>query len=174
MIDSGFITTYTIKPDGKVWYKGDQTVKTETQSDETKFLIPRTSSNITKPYTIKSTGYEYYPETLGDFSSSKVNEGQLLEGILKSTPEYDMLFKTQFNFPYLFATPCLWAYPGYVKWSLFIVTATGVVSNCGLSVSNASIWGGIFGVRPVVSLKSTITPNFVSKDESTGISTYEI
>lgn len=31
-----------------------------------------------------------------------------------------------------------------------------------------------FGVRPVVSLKLNITPTFVSKDDTTNISTYEI
>ena len=40
--------TYTIKSDGKVWYKGDQAVTTEKSSSYNKFLKLGESSNITE------------------------------------------------------------------------------------------------------------------------------
>lgn len=168
--------TYTIKSDGKVWYKGDQAVTTEKSSSYTKFLKLRESSNITEPFTIKSTYYYYFPETLGSFPSSAVASGQTMEGISTSSPAYDMLFKPQSNTPYWIASPCVFAREGYVDWNVFMVSSPGMVT-----ARSRSLWGSnygssniTYGVRPVVSLKSTITPNFVSKDESTGISTYEI
>ena len=47
--------TYTIKSDGKVWYKGDQAATEEGSGIYTKFLKLGESSNITEPFTIKST-----------------------------------------------------------------------------------------------------------------------
>ena len=166
--------TYTIKSDGKVWYKGDQAVTTEKSSSYTKFLKLGESSNITEHFIIKSTYYSYFPETSGSFSGSAVASGQTMEGISTSSPTYDMLFKPQSNIPYWLASPCVFAGGGYVDWLLFVVAPPGMVTNYGLWYSRLGSYGSYGGVRPVVSLKSTITPNFVSKDDSTGISTYEI
>ena len=165
--------TYTIKSDGKVWYKGDKAITTEQQSNKTKFWKLGESNNIMEPYTIKSTYYYYFPETLGSFPDSLVSEGQIMEGISKSSLEYDMLFKSPSNIPYWLASPCVYASTGCVNWVLFI-SGFQVVNNCNLWYSGNGSQSHAYGVRPVVSLKSTITPNFVSKDESTGISTYEI
>ena len=166
--------TYTIKSDGKVWYKGDQVTTTETSSNLYNFLKLGESSNITEPFTVKSTFYNYFPETLGYFSGSAVTAGQAMEGISASSPAYDMLFKPQSSIPYSLALPCVRVETGYVRWCSFLVASPGAVG-CGTLWN--SLTGSInstCGVRPVVSLKSTITPNFVSTDKSTGISTYEI
>ena len=164
--------TYTIKSDGKVWYKGSKAIPTEQQSNKTKFWNLGESSNIIEPYTIKSTYYYYFPETLGSFSGSSVASGQTMDGISMSSPAYDMLFKPQSNVPYWLASTCVYAREGYVLWSLFIVNS--FVYNGDLWYSGSGSSSRSIGVHPVVSLKSTITPTLKSTDESTGISTYEI
>ena len=173
----GNTVTYSIKSDGKVWYKGDQVFKTETQSNETQFRTPGTSNNITNSFTIKSTGYNYYVQTLGTFKPSDVASGQNMEGLSIDSPAYNMLFGPQLSWAYWMASEDVFVKDGYVRWGLM---AAGK-SSSGASVSiqwlwNSNGWESTLGVglRPVVSLKSNITPNFVSKDESTGISTYEI
>ena len=166
--------TYTIKSDGKVWYKGDKAVTTEKASDYTKFLKLGESSNITESFTVKSTSYVYYSETLGGFQGDAVDSGQTMEGISTSSPEYDMLFKLQSNSSYWLASPCVDVSEGYMCWDLFIVSNSGLVGSSRLWFSFYGSGSRSYCVRPVVSLKSTITPTLKSTDESTGISTYEI
>ncbi|MBP3830986.1 MAG: hypothetical protein ILA02_01200 [Clostridia bacterium] len=166
--------TYTIKSDGEVWYKGDQAVTTEKSSDYTKFIKLGESSNITEPFTVKSTYYNYYPETLGNFQGSAVTSGQNMEGISTSSPAYDMLFKPQSNISYWLASPCVNTYAGIGYWALFIVSRRGTVDGGSLWRSNNGSYSCTYGVRPAVALKSTITPTLKSTDETTGISTYEI
>ena len=166
--------TYTIKSDGKVWYKGDQAVTAEKSSSNTKFLKLGESSNITEPFTIKSTFYYYYPETLGSFSGSAVASGQTMEGISTSSPAYDMLFKPQSNIPYWLASPCVDAREGNVCWYLFIVSSPGLVSNGYLGISNYGSLSYPYGVRPAVSLKSNITPSLVTEENATTPAVYEI
>ena len=166
--------TYTMK-DGKVWYKGDQAKTTEAGSIYTKFRLPGTSSGITEPFTTKSTCYAYYPETCGLFPASAVSSGQIMVGISSSSPAYDMLFKPQSSIAYWLASPCVVADSGIAFWSLFYVVPPGLVTSCGLwnSIQYGSTSNSC-GVRPVVSLKSNITPTLKSTDSTTGISTYEI
>ena len=172
--------TYTIKAgvqnSGKnvVWYKGDQAVTAETESSYTKFIPYGESSDITSPFTIKSTYYSYFPETLGSFPGSAVASGQTMEGISTSSPAYDMLFKPQSNIPYWLASPCVDADTGNASWHLFIVAPPGLVAGGYLWFSGYGSSSSTYGVRPAVSLKSNITPTLKSTDSSTGISTYEI
>ena len=119
---------YTIKSDGKVWYKGDKAITTENPSKYTKFWVPGTNVNITKSFTIKSNVYYYYPETLGAFSEEDVVEGQTMDGISTRSPEYDMLFKTQSNLPYWFASSCVDCSAGRVFWCLFVIDSSNVAS----------------------------------------------
>jgi len=119
---------YTIKSDGKVWYKGDKAITTENPSKYTKFWVPGTNVNITKSFTIKSNVYYYYPETLGAFSEEDVVEGQTMDGISTRSPEYDMLFKTQSNFSYWFASSCVDCSAGRVFWCLFVIDSSNVAS----------------------------------------------
>lgn len=166
--------TYTIKSDGKVWYKGDQSETTETQSSRTKFYLPETSTNITEPFTIQSTSYTYFPETYGPFPASAVASGQTMEGLSVSSLAYDMLFKPQSNIQYCLASLCVSADIGNALWDMFVVASPGYVMVYNLWGSDLGSLNRSGGVRPAVSLKSEITPIFVSTDNSTGISTYEI
>ena len=177
--------TYVLR-DGKVWYKGDKAATTETAGWSgyngntgeytwyTKFKPLDSNTNITEPYTIKGTYYTYFPQTLGTFPESSVTNGQILEGIETDSIMYDMLFKTQSSIPYWLASNCVQAAGGVVYWSLFIVAPPGVISSGSLWGSRDGAMSQAYGVRPVVSLKSNIMPAFVSKDDTTHISTYEI
>ncbi len=164
--------TYTMK-DGKVWYKGDQAVTEETESSNTKFWKIGENSNITEPFTVKSTFYTYYPETLGPFPGSAVAEGQTMEGISTDSAAYDMLFKLS-GPPYWLASPCVDAFGGNAIWNLFYVNPYGYVNRSELWDSDNGSYSCGFGVRAAVSLKSNITPELKSTDSTTGISTYEI
>ena len=173
--------TYTIKSGEKnsgknvVWYKGDKAVPTEKESNTEKFWKLGENSNITTPFTIQSTYYSYFPETLGSFPGSAVASGQTMEGISTSSAAYDMLFKPQSSISYWLASPCVDAYEGYACWGLFIVTPPGMVTgNINLWYSSNGSGSSTNGVRPAVCLKSNITPTLKSTDSSTGISTYEI
>ena len=166
--------TYTIKSDGKVWYKGDQAVTTEKPSRYNKFLKLGESSNIAEPFKMKSTYYYYYPDTLGSFPGSAVASGQTMEGISTSSPAYDMLFKPQSNIPYWLASPCVAAHEGYVRWSLFIVYPPGYVTSYSLWYSLIGSYGGTAGVRPAVYLKSNITPSLVTEGNATTPAVYKI
>lgn len=166
--------TYTIKSDGKVWYKGDQAVTTEKSSSYTKFLKLGESSNIAEPFLIKSTYYNYFPETLGNFPGSVVASGQTMEGISTSSPAYDMLFKPQSSIPYWLASPCVGAYGGYVGWNLFIVTPPGMVAYGNLWFSSTGSRSYTHGVRPAVYLKSNITPSLVTEGNATTPAVCEI
>ena len=171
--------TYTIKAgvnnSGKnvVWYKGDKAVPTEKESSYTKFIPYGESSDITSPFTIQSTAYSYFPETLGSFPGSVVASGQTMEGISTSSPAYDMLFKPQSNIPYWLASPCVYAHSG-ANWDLFIVSPPGLVTYYLLWNSNYGSDSGARGVRPAVSLKSNITPSLVTEGNATTPAVYEI
>lgn len=173
--------TYTIKAGVKnsgknvVWYKGNQAVTTETETNREKFVGLGENSNIASPFTVKSTYYGYFPETLGYFPGSAVASGQTMEGISTSSPAYDMLFKPQSNIPYWLASPCVYAQSDNASWYLFLVAPPGVAyGSRGLWDSRNGSNSYAVGVRPAVYLKSTITPTLKSTDDSTGISTYEI
>lgn len=172
--------TYTIKVGVKnsgknvVWYKDNLAVTTETESNYEKFWKLGENRNITSPFTIQSTYYMYFPETLGYFTGTAVASGQTTDGISTSSLAYDMLFKLQSNILYWFASPCVSTSMGQVSWGLHIVSPPGMVMPNILWYSRSGSKSSTNGVRPVVSLKSTITPKFISKDDSTGISTYEI
>ena len=83
-----------------------------------------------------------------------------------------MLFKTPYS-PYWLASPCVIAGGGSVSWCLFCVPS-GMVAYNRVWDSNNGSGSSSGGVRPAVSLKSNITPEFKSTNETTGISTYEI
>ncbi len=170
--------TYTIKAgvnnSGKnvVWYKGDKAA--EKESSNTKFIPYGESSDITSPFTIQSTAYSYFPETLGSFPGSVVASGQTMEGISTSSPAYDMLFKPQSNIPYWLASPCVIADSGGASWGLFIVTPPGMVTGGNLWGSSGGSGSDSGGVRPAVSLKSNITPSLVTEGNATTPAVYEI
>ena len=172
--------TYTIKAGVKnsgknvVWYKGDQAVTTETETNSEKFVGLGENSNITSPFTVKSTYYGYFPETLGYFPGTAVTSGQTTEGISTTSSAYDMLFKLQSNIPYYLASPCVHAGASDASWGLFVIQSPGMVNSHYLW---DSYWGSkslTNGVRPAVSLKSNITPTLVTEGNETTSAVYEI
>lgn len=159
--------TYTLEG-GKVYYQGTDAVTTRTLSSQNTFKPLGETDNIIASYTVnESTAYYYYPTTLTETPNNEASVGLSIE-----SPAYDMLFKTPVS--YWLASYCIFALNGYANWNYYYVSSSGMVASQIVWRSSIGTRSNIYGVRPVVSLKSTITPNFVSKDESTGISTYEI
>ena len=174
--------TYTLKAgvtnSGKtvVWYKGDQAQTTEKESSYTKFWPLGQNSDITSPYEVTSTVYDYYPETLGSFPGSDVTDATQQakkEGIQTTSPAYDALFKPQNNLPYWLASSCVNAYEGAVDWNLFNVTPPGIVHFTSLWYSTDGLNSLTFGVRSAVRLKSDISPTKGATDAN-GITTWSI
>ena len=160
----------------RVWYKGDQVKTTETESYNTKFWPLGQNSDITSPYEVTSTVYDYYPETLGSFPGSDVTDATQQakkEGIQTTSPAYDALFKPQNNLPYWLASSCVSAYGGGVSWNLFGVTPPVMVSSSGLWNSNRGSGSFTYGVRSAVRLKSDISPTKGATDAN-GITTWSI
>ena len=180
ILQYGNNVTYTIKAGEKnsgknvVWYKDDQAVTTETETNSEKFVGLGENSNITSPFTVKSTYYGYFPETLGYFPGTAVTSGQTTEGISTTSSAYDMLFKLQSNIPYYLASPCVHAGASDASWGLFVIQSPGMVNSHYLW---DSYWGSkslTNGVRPAVSLKSNITPTLVTEGNETTSAVYEI
>ena len=106
--------TFTIKSE-KVWYVGDKSIKTETQSNCSDFKILGESNNISQPYVIENDYYKYYPSTLSETDDSGANIG-----IANSSPAFDMLFKVP-GPPYWLASKCKGAdddIKGSAEWGL--------------------------------------------------------
>ena len=159
--------TYTLE-NGKVYYQGTNAITTKTESSETRFKPLGETDNITEPYIVnESTAYTYYPTTL---TTTQDNTASV--GIATDSAAYDMLFKTPYS-PYWLASTCVYTWTGNVIWEFFYVPS-GIVSLTNVWDSSNGSSGGPYGVRPVEFLKSNITPTFVSKDDTTNISTYEI
>ena len=167
--------TYDMKDDGKAWYKEESDTE-YIEGFRSAFMVLGSYSNITEPTTIESTGYSYFPDTLGIFPASQVAEGQELQGISSSSPAYDMLFNIPNN-PYWIASDFVITRPGSADWGCFCVNTSsdsGFVNFVGIWSSYSHANSRNYGVRPVVQLKSEIIPTFKSTDQTTGISTYEI
>lgn len=156
--------TYTFEG-GKVWYQGTNAATTKTQSYYTTFKLLGETNNISSPTQLESTAYVYYPTTLTETSDDTKSVG-----LAKGSVAYNMLFTPRYK-PYWLASPCVYAGTGFAIWSLFFVPSSCVTYNYSYYSGSISF---TFGVRPAVSLKSNITPTFVSKDNTTNISTYEI
>ena len=148
--------TYTLKQDGKVWYKGTKAVTTETESEITEFKALGENNNITTPYEIESNGYYYYMYNL-DLDDTGLS-----------------IFKTQGPSSWWLASSYVMADEGNVSWGLRTGGSYCSVSGCELWNSNGGNRSIEAGVRPVVSLKSNTILTFISTDSETGLSTYEI
>lgn len=161
--------TYTVK-NGKVCYKGTDAVISEVESDIYKTFKPiGENNNINNSFTIESNFYMYYPTTL---SETKDNSASI--GLSKESTAYDMLFKVQ-GPPYWTASRAVAGGTGRAQWYLFMVSNECIASGMVWTSENSDgEYTSSWGVRPVVSLKSNITPMFVSKDTTTNISTYKI
>lgn len=161
--------TYTFEG-GKVYYQGTDAVTTKMQGSSADFAFKPfgQTDNITSPYTInESTAYAYYPTTLTETEDTMASVG-----LSTDSAAYDMLFKTPYA-PYYLASTCVYARDGSVTWDFFCIPK-GILARTELWHSVNCSCSSTGGVRPTVSLKSNITPTFVSKDDTTNISTYEI
>lgn len=133
--------TYSINSNGKVAYKSD--IKSSDETSYTKLYLPNTSTNITSPYTIKSTSYWYCAETD--------------TGMEQESNAYQMLFGSDDQF-YWLASSFIDAGEGSVGFGLFSVGMGGIDIFDSYLWESSSINNNeyIWGVRPVVSLKSDV------------------
>ena len=169
--DFQYGTTITYKMiDEKLNYSTDKGENYTPTTKSSFYPVLDSSNKISGELTCELTNncYYYYGETLTNNSSEANNEG-----LNKNSPAYDMLFNVQGS-PYWLATSCVMANKSLASWRLYIVASGQVNFSGGLWFSDTSYAAIPFGVRPVVSLKLNITPTFVSKDDTTNISTYEI
>ena len=154
--------TYSVVKDGSgtvtgVKYESKNVAdKSDTSADRTKFWAPNTSTNITSPYTVRSTSYSYYPYSLTT-SSSTTGE---CKGITKDSPAYILLFRDAANTKnvnYWLASSFVSAGGGNAFFGLRIVYNGSV--NCNyLWYSSRGGNSYTCGVRPVVSLASDFQP----------------
>ena len=97
-------------------------------------------------------------------------------GINTTSAVFDMLTGNP-GTSYWLANHCIGVEPGRAYYGVFSLSASddnGYVDGVGLWSTSDGELDTYAGVRPVVSLNSTITPIFKSTDSTTGISTYEI
>lgn len=177
--------TFSLK-NGKVWYQGDLANTTETQSTYTTFKLIGKTNDISEPYTIENTYYQYYPGTLTSNSSGEkvgIPTGN-------TSAIWNMLFYNTMNneAPYYLASVYGVASNGYDGSKSPPVSLKGTANWSLRAVRNQMVY--TFGIlwdsrgnstvnptvkeRAVVSLKSDITPVLSSTDEATGVSTYDI
>ena len=144
------------------------------------------TNDISEPYTIENTYYQYYPGTLTSNSSGEkvgIPTGN-------TSAIWNMLFYNTMagEAPYFLASVYGVASDGYdgskyppvslkgtANWSLravrtqMVCTFSILWDSRGNSTVNPTV-----KERAVVSLKSDITPVLSSTDEATGVSTYDI
>lgn len=133
--------TYSINSNGKVAYSS--AIKSSDETKSTKLYLPNTSTNITSPYTITSTAYYYSAETDTDLA--------------QESNAYQMLFGSDDQF-YWLASSFIDAGEGSVGFGLFSVGMGGIDIFDSYLWESSSINNNeyIWGVRPVVSLKSDV------------------
>lgn len=124
----GTIVTYSIK-NGKVWYKfNDGTNIIERETNDSDFMLPGNSKNITEDTPLQASSFIYYAQTLGSFEESAVasSDREKLNGLKSDSKEYDCLFNFNGGSDYWLATQ-------YVNtnsrptWSLYRATMSGRV-----------------------------------------------
>ena len=152
---TGNQVTYTLNTDGYIHYNGTKYPKTEETSTNTSFTYWTGSEWKTlesgKSATLTHNYYYYYPQTLSTTSSSDTT----IKNKENSKNAYDLLFTNTSSVYYWLGSQCVDAYVGYACFGVRLVY-NGFVSGISLSFSSGStnLYG--YGVRPAVSLKSTI------------------
>ena len=156
--------TYSVVKDGGetvtgVKYESKNVAnKSDTSTSYKKFWLPNTSTDITSPYTVRSTAYCYYPYSLTTASSTTGD----CKGIATNSPAYELLFaNTDYGSgAYWLASSCVFAYEGDVYFCL-----REVINGEQYGSSTFYLWSSdygevscTFGVRPVVSLASDFQP----------------
>ena len=151
--------TYSVVKDGSsgtvTGVKYESAIKSDTSTDCTQFWAPNTSTNITSPYTVRSTSYNYYPYSLTDLNTTT---GEC-KGIATNSPAYELLFaNTDYGSgAYWLVSSSVNAGEGYAFFGLHYVIE-GYVDNNYLWNSDYGESSGAYGVRPVVSLASDFQP----------------
>ena len=146
---------YTLNTDGYIHYEGTKYPTTDTTSTRTSFTYWTGSEWKTlesgKSATLTHNYYYYYPQTLSTTSSSDTT----IKNKENSKNAYDLLFTNTSSVYYWLGSQCVDAYVGYACFGVRLVY-NGFVSGISLSFSSGStnLYG--YGVRPAVSLKSTI------------------
>ena len=156
-IPTGNQVTYTLNSDGKIHYKGTKYPTTDTTSSRTSFtywtgsewkkLASGESATLTNDY------YYYYPQTLSTTSSSKTT----IKDKENSTNAYNLLFPNTSSKYYWLGSQYVFTSVGLATFGLRYV-AIGRVNGRAVydSNGNPNYDYCYYGVRPAVSLESTI------------------
>ena len=152
---TGNQVTYTLNSDGYIHYKGTKYPTTDTTSTRTSFTYWTGSEWKTlesgKSATLTHNYYYYYPQTLSTTSSSDTT----IKNKENSKNAYDLLFANTSSVYYWLGSQYVAASGGYARFGVRYV-AYGRVGGYYLCDScGYAIYSG-YGVRPAVSLKSTI------------------
>ena len=156
-IPTGNQVTYTLNSDGKIHYKGTKYPTTDTTSSRTSFtywtgsewkkLASGESATLTNDY------YYYYPQTLSTTSSSKTT----IKDKENSTNAYNLLFPNTSSKYYWLGSQYVFTSVGLATFGLRYVAIGRVDSRAVYdSNGNPSCDYCYYGVRPAVSLESTI------------------
>ena len=156
-IPTGNQVTYTLNSDGKIHYKGTKYPTTDTTSSRTSFtywtgsewkkLASGESATLTNDY------YYYYPQTLSTTSSSKTT----IKDKENSTNAYNLLFPNTSSKYYWLGSQYVFTSVGIATFGLRYVAIGRVDSRAVYdSNGNPSCDYCYYGVRPAVSLESTI------------------
>ena len=156
-IPTGNQVTYTLNSDGKIHYKGTKYPTTDKTSIETSFtywtgsewkkLASGESATLTNDY------YYYYPQTLSTTSSSKTT----IKDKENSTNAYNLLFPNTSSKYYWLGSQYVFTSVGIATFGLRYVAIGRVDSRAVYdSNGNPSCDYCYYGVRPAVSLESTI------------------
>ena len=152
---TGNQVTYTLNSDGYIHYNGTKYPKTDATSTNTSFTY-WTGSEWKKlasgeSATFTHNFYYYYPQTLSDTESSETK----IKNKENSKNAYDLLFANTSSTSYWLGSQCVGTYVGNARFGVHSVH-DGLVSGYNLYYSTGYTINNSFGVRPAVSLKSTI------------------
>ena len=152
---TGNQVTYTLNSDGYIHYKGTKYPTTDTTSTRTSFTYWTGSEWKTlesgKSATLTHNYYYYYPQTLSTTSSSDTT----IKNKENSKNAYDLLFANTSSVYYWLGSQRVITYEGYASFGVRGVYDGSVVGNY-LYDSYGLTYDDDNGVRPAVSLKSTI------------------
>ena len=155
--------TYTLDKYNGMYYQGTTAYTNRERAEDIKdFRLPgQSSGSNTSPYTVESTGYKYYPDTLKDSSEGTTT------GIRKTESEDDKYSVMPYNLlftngsgnrqSYWLATPFAKAGYGNVLWGYFAVSSGSVYVYDIWSSRAGQGYPPMDGVRAVVSIKTTTT-----------------
>lgn len=118
------------------------------------FILPGESTNITTPYTVTANVYQYNPITLSTTAGSSP-----VVGISQSSQAWDMLFSGTSNDDncYWLANKQIIPANGKVYFTVCLIL-NEIVQGAAVVDTNGGYGGYIANIRPVITLKNSITP----------------